>query len=81
MGLISSIHSQLFSGWLFRQSLQQAAADSFERALVIIDGRSRVLPRDQYQIEADGELMPNMPERFAHQTFQTASPDGVSVLL
>jgi len=63
-----------------RQTLQQTAADSFQRAFVVLDGRSRVLTWDQDQVEADWQVVPNVAEGFAHQAFETPSADGVAVL-
>ena len=47
----------------------------------MVDGRSRVLPRDQDQVDADRQFVPHMPEGLAHQSFDSASLDGIAVLL
>jgi len=65
---------------LSRQSFQQSSADSFQRAFVVVDGRSRVLTRNQNQVESDWQVVPDVAEGFAHQAFETASFDGVAVL-
>ena len=54
---------------------------SFQRAFVVLDGRSRVLTWDQDQVEADWQVVPNVAEGFAHQAFETPSADGVAVFL
>lgn len=49
--------------------------------MVIVDGRSRVLTRDQDQVDSDRQLAADVPKGFSHQAFETPSPDGVAVFL
>ena len=64
-----------------RQTFKKSAAGSFERPFVVVDGRARFLTRDQDQVDSDWQLMTDVPKGFPDQAFQTASFDGVAVLL
>jgi len=66
---------------IWRESLQQAAADAFQRAFVVFDGRSRILAWDQDQVGSDWQFVPNVAEGFTHQAFKAAPSYRVAVLL